>query len=68
MGTGERDMVFIAKGDGLFEPREVKTGVKVRGFYEIKKGVAEGENVVTGANFLLDSESKLKAAILGAGK
>jgi Cu(I)/Ag(I) efflux system membrane fusion protein len=68
MGTGEREMVFIAKGGGLFEPREVKTGIKVRGFYEIKKGVAEGESVVTGANFLLDSESKLKAAIAGAGK
>jgi len=68
MGTGEREMVFIAKGDGLFEPREVKTGIKVRGFYEIKKGVKAGENVVTGANFLLDSESKLKAAISGAGK
>lgn len=68
MGTGEREMVFIAKGDGLFEPREVKTGVKVRGFYEIKKGVKAGEDVVTGANFLLDSESKLKASILGAGK
>jgi membrane fusion protein, copper/silver efflux system len=68
MGTGEREMVFIAKGDGLFEPREVKTGVKVRGFYEIKKGVKSGEDVVTGANFLLDSESKLKAAISGAGK
>jgi RND family efflux transporter MFP subunit len=68
IGTGEREMVFIAKGDGLFEPREVKTGVKVRGFYEIKKGVKAGEDVVTGANFLIDSESKLKAAILGAGK
>jgi RND family efflux transporter MFP subunit len=68
MGTGEREMVFIAKGDGLFEPREVKTGVKVRGFYEIKKGVKAGEDVVTGANFLLDSESKLKAAISGAGR
>jgi len=68
MGTGEREMVFIAKGDGLFEPREVKTGVKVRGFYEIKKGVKAGEDVVTGANFLLDSESKLKASIMGAGK
>jgi len=68
MGTGEREMVFIAKGDGLFEPREVKIGVKVRGFYEIRKGVAAGESVVTGANFLLDSESKLKAAIAGAGK
>ncbi len=68
MGTGERDIVFIAKGDGVFEPREVKTGVRVRGFYEIKKGVKEGESVVTGANFLLDSESKLKAAISGTGK
>jgi RND family efflux transporter MFP subunit len=68
MGTGEREMVFIAKGDGLFEPREVKTGIKVRGFYEIKKGVKAGEDVVIGANFLLDSESKLKAAISGTGK
>ena len=68
MGTGEREIVFIARGDGLFEPREVKTGVQVRGFYEIKTGVAEGESVVTGANFLLDSESKLKAAITGAAK
>jgi RND family efflux transporter MFP subunit len=65
LGTGERDIVFIAKGDGLFEPREVKTGVKVRGFYQIRSGVAAGEKVVTGANFLLDSESKLKAAISG---
>jgi Cu(I)/Ag(I) efflux system membrane fusion protein len=68
MGTGEREIVFIAKGGGHFEPREVKTGIKVRGYYEIKKGVAAGEKVVTGANFLLDSESKLKAAISGAGK
>jgi Cu(I)/Ag(I) efflux system membrane fusion protein len=68
MGTGEREIVFIARGDGFFEPREIKTGVKVRGYYEIKKGVAAGEDVVTGANFLLDSESKLKAAITGAGK
>jgi membrane fusion protein, copper/silver efflux system len=68
MGTGERELVFIAKGGGLFEPREVKTGVKVRGFYEIKKGVQAGEDVVTGANFLLDSESKLKASISGADK
>jgi multidrug efflux pump subunit AcrA (membrane-fusion protein) len=68
MGTGEREIVFIAKGDGLFEPREVKTGVKVRGFYEIISGVNAGEDVVTGANFLLDSESRLKAAISRAGK
>jgi len=58
--------VFVAKGDGVFEPREVVTGLKVRGFYEIKKGVAAGEKVVTEANFLLDSESKLKASISSA--
>jgi Cu(I)/Ag(I) efflux system membrane fusion protein len=68
MATGEREIVFVAKGDGLFEPREVKTGIKVRGFYEIKSGIADGESVVTGANFLLDSESKLKAAISGSAE
>ncbi len=65
ISTGERMVVFIAKGDGVFEPREVVTGVKVRGFYEIKKGIGAGEKVVTGANFLLDSESKLKASMAG---
>ena len=66
ISTGERMIVFVARGDGVFEPRQVVTGVKIRGFYEIKKGVAAGEKVVTGANFLLDSESKLKASISGA--
>jgi Cu(I)/Ag(I) efflux system membrane fusion protein len=65
ISTGERMVVFVSKGVGVFEPREVTAGVKVRGFYEIKKGVAAGEKVVTGANFLLDSESKLKASIAG---
>jgi Cu(I)/Ag(I) efflux system membrane fusion protein len=68
IATGERNILFVAKGDGVFEPREVTLGVRVRNFYEIKKGVAEGEKVVTGANFLLDSESKLKASIsVGTG-
>jgi len=63
IATGERNIVFVAKGDGVFEPREVVLGVQVRNLYEIKSGVSEGEQVVTGANFLLDSESKLKAAV-----
>ena len=67
LSTGERMLVFVAKGDGVFEPREVTTGVKIRNFYEIKSGLAAGDKVATGANFLLDSESKLKAAISGAG-
>jgi len=66
LSTGERELVFIAKGEGVFEPREVVTGVKVRNFYEIKSGLSAGEKVATGANFLLDSESKLKAAVSGA--
>ena len=67
ISTGERELVFVAKGDGLFEPREVSTGVKIRDFIEIKSGLRTGDQVATGANFLLDSESKLKAAISGAG-
>lgn len=68
ISTGERMIVFVAKGDGLFEPREVTTGAKIRNYYEIKSGVAAGEKVVTGANFLLDSESKLRAALSGAAR
>jgi len=67
LSTGERMLVFVAKDGGVFEPREVTTGVKIRNYYEIKSGLSVGEKVATGANFLLDSESKLKAAISGAG-
>ena len=65
IATGERNIVFVAKGNGVFEPREVTLGVRVRNLYEIKQGISEGERVVTGANFLLDSESKLKSSISG---
>ena len=67
ISTGERMVVFVSMGEGTFEPREVAMGVKVRNFYEIKKGLSAGEKVVTDANFLLDSESKLRAAISGTG-
>jgi len=65
LSTGERALVFVAKDGGVFEPREVTTGVEIRNFFEIKAGLRPGERVATGANFLLDSESKLKAAIAG---
>ena len=69
IATGERNIVFVSKGNGVFEPREVVLGSQVRNFVEIKEGVSEREQVVTGANFLLDSESKLKASITaGTGK
>ena len=63
--TGVRQVVIIDKGDGRFEPRDVKVGAKGDGYYEILKGVSAGEAVVTSANFLIDSESNLKAALGG---
>ena len=63
LDSGKRQIVFVDKGDGLFEPREVKLGVRVENFYEVLSGVSEGEEVVVSGNFLIDSESRLKAAL-----
>jgi len=69
MDTGTRRVLFVDKGQGIFEPRDVTVGVKADDYYEIKGGVAEGETVVTSGNFLIDSESRLKGALatLSAG-
>ena len=64
--TGTRSLVFVDKGDGLFEPREVTLGAKADDWYELKAGVQDGERVVTSGNFLIDSESRLKAALQGS--
>ena len=61
--SGERNLVFVDDGDGHFSPREVEVGRKGAVGVEIKHGLAQGERVVTSANFLLDSESSLKAAV-----
>jgi RND family efflux transporter MFP subunit len=61
--TGERTLVFADLGEGRLEPREVKVGAKVADGVQVVSGVAEGERVVTAANFLLDSESSIKAAL-----
>jgi Cu(I)/Ag(I) efflux system membrane fusion protein len=63
--TGLRQLAIIDKGNGYFEPREVTVGSKVEGYYEVIKGLKAGERVVTSANFLIDSESKLKEAMGG---
>jgi Cu(I)/Ag(I) efflux system membrane fusion protein len=63
--TGIRQLAIIDKGNGYFEPREVKVGSKVDNYYEVIKGLKAGERVVTSASFLIDSESKLKEAMGG---
>lgn len=65
--TGIRQMVIIDKGEGYFEPREVKTGAKAGDYQEILTGLKVGERVVTRANFLIDSESKFKEALGAPG-
>jgi Cu(I)/Ag(I) efflux system membrane fusion protein len=63
LDTGTRQLAFVEKEPGLFEPREVELGREAEGFREVRSGLTEGETVVTSANFLLDSESALKAAV-----
>lgn len=67
MDTGLQRLVFMDKGQGLFEPRDIQLGVKADEAYEVVGGLEEGERVVTSGNFLIDSESRLKAAIAGMG-
>jgi Cu(I)/Ag(I) efflux system membrane fusion protein len=65
MDAGRRQAVLVDKGDGRFEPREVKLGQRGDGYVEVRQGVTEGEPVVISANFLIDAESNLKAALKG---
>jgi membrane fusion protein, copper/silver efflux system len=65
LDTGSRQAVFVEKGQGRFEPRDVKLGHRGGGYVEVREGVAEGEPVVVSANFLIDAESNLKAALKG---
>ena len=61
--TGERQVVLLDHGEGRFEPKPVKIGLRGRGYTEIREGVSAGDRVVTAANFLIDAESNLKAAL-----
>ncbi len=60
--SGSRELVFVVRGPGKFEPRVVKVGVSSGGWTQILSGVKPGEEVVTSAQFLIDSESKLREA------
>ena len=63
LDSGTRQIVLVRRGEGLFEPREVKLGMRGDQYVEVIRGVKEGEEVVVSANFLIDSESNLKAAL-----
>lgn len=60
---GTRDVAFVARADGHFEPREVVLGEVTREFAEVLSGLEAGESVVTRANFLIESESRLRASV-----
>jgi Cu(I)/Ag(I) efflux system membrane fusion protein len=66
--SGTRQFVLVAKGDGRFEPRAVKLGRRGESYAEITEGIKPGEEVVTSANFLIDAESNLKAALQSFGQ
>ncbi len=63
--SGTRQIVLVQLGAGRFEPRSVSLGNRSENYVEVLEGVAEGEQVVTSANFLIDAESNLKAALGG---
>jgi Cu(I)/Ag(I) efflux system membrane fusion protein len=63
--TGSRQAVFIDKGEGRLEPRDVKLGAHGNSYVEVRDGIKNGEPVVVSANFLIDAESNLKAALKG---
>lgn len=63
--TGVRQVVFVDEGEGYIAPRLATLGVRSEDHVEVREGIEDGEKVVTSGNFLIDSESKLKAAIAG---
>lgn len=65
LDSGSRQVVFVDRGEGRFEPRAVQPGRRGEGYVEIRDGLDDGEPVVVSANFLIDAESNLKAALKG---
>lgn len=65
LDSGERQTVFIAAGNGHFEPRLIKAGAQVDGKVVVLSGLKPGETIVSSGNFLIDSESQLKNAMEG---
>ena len=68
LNSGDRQVVFVDRGKGYFEPREVSLGGRSEGRVEILSGLQSGERIVISGNFLIDSESQLKTSLGGASK
>ncbi len=67
LDSGTRQIAFVVTGDGFFQPQQVRLGQRADGYVEILDGLSEGQQVVVAANFMVDSESQLKAALSGMG-
>ena len=65
LNSGNRNIVFLSQGNGIFVPREVELDPGISGFYPLRKGLTEGDVVVSSGNFFLDSESQLTATMEG---
>lgn len=63
LDSGTRKILFVDRGQGRLEPREIRIGANAEGYYEVREGLAPGERVVTAAAFLIDSESQLRSAL-----
>jgi Cu(I)/Ag(I) efflux system membrane fusion protein len=61
--AGAKQVVYVDKGDGYFEPREVKLGLRADGMVEVIQGLRQGEKIAASANFMIDSEAKLKNVV-----
>ena len=61
--TGTKEIAFVDHGDGNLEPREIQLGARVGDDFIVLKGLKAGEQIITSANFLIDSESQLQAAL-----
>jgi Cu(I)/Ag(I) efflux system membrane fusion protein len=67
LDTGRHRIVFVVRSEGRFEPRAVTLGRETTDYYEVLSGLEAGDEVVTSANFLIDSESRFRAALAGFG-
>ena len=65
LDTGTRKLVYVAKGEGVFEAREIQTGAPSEERYPVLAGVKAGEEVVTHGNFLIDSQTRLTGGMTG---